>query len=212
MKTVGEILKAERLKQNKTILQINRETKIPEHYLQALEANEFKTLPPDTFVKGFIKIYAQALGLPAPQVLAVFRRDWQDNKKSEIVPQGLSDPVDKPKLSWTPNTTGIFISSTLVAIFLSFLGFQLWRFLAPPNLVIQKPQDNQKTKEETIEIVGKVNKEASIYVNDQLINLNNKGDFSYKLKLFPGENNIVIVAQDRRGNKSTVTRKVQVDK
>ena len=212
MKTVGEILKQERLKQRKTILQIHKETKVPEKTIKALEADDFTSLPPATFVKGFIRIYAQTLGLEPKKLLVIFRRDWQENKKGEIIPRGLARPLNQSGFSWTPKTTLILVISTITFLFLSYVGFQLARFLLSPKLIVESPLENQKVEKETVEVVGKVNKEASVYVNNQLIETDEEGKFSYQLKLFPGENTIEVKAIDRRGKETLISRKVIVDK
>lgn len=184
MKTVGEILKSERLKQNKSILQLHRETKIPERFIEALETNSFSVLPPDTFVKGFIKIYSQALGLSSSQLLAVYRRDREGQEQKEIVPPSLSDDGVQQKWHWTPKLTAIMVISIIMAIFLSYLGWQIWQFLAPPKLIVEQPANNQIIKEETVEVIGQVNKDVSVYVNDQLVNITDQGKFTYTIKLF----------------------------
>lgn len=212
MKTVGEILKSERLKKNKSLLQLHRETKIPQRFLVALEANDFSTLPPDTFVKGFIKIYSQALGLSASQLLAVYRRDREGQEQKEILPPSLSEDAIQKKWHWTPKLTAIIGISMAIVLFLSYLGWQIWSFLAPPKLIVERPVDNQIIKEESTEVVGQTNKDASVYVNDQLVNITNQGKFTYTIKLFPGENRLVITAVNRRGVKTTIECKVQVDK
>ena len=86
MKSVGQILKKEREKQGRTILQIYRETKIPEKNLLALEADKYSSLPSATFIKGFISIYAKALELDEKKLIAIFRRDWKKREEAKIVP------------------------------------------------------------------------------------------------------------------------------
>jgi len=111
MKSVGQILKKERQKQGKTLNQINRETKIPEKNLIALETDDYASLPPATFIKGFIQIYAKSLDLDEKKLIAIFRRDWQKKEQTKIIPEGLTKPLDGQSSFWNPKTTVVLISS-----------------------------------------------------------------------------------------------------
>ena len=208
MKTVGEILRKEREKQGKTIRQIQRQTKIGEKILKALESNDFSSLPPAPFIKGFIRSYSQALGLDSARLVAIFRRSWQENERKKIIPQWLVNPLDKQKLVWTPKTTLILSAILIIFIFLGFITFQLLNFILPPKLTVMSPLENQAVKKDIILVAGEVNKEASVYVNDKLVKTDDQGKFSYQLKLFAGQNLIEIKAIDRRGKKRVVKRTV----
>lgn len=210
MKTVGEILTTERIKQHKTLLQIHRQTKIPQKTLIALEANDFNHLPPAIFIIGFIKIYSQVLGLSSEKLLAIFRRDWQKKDTKEILPLVLKQSDEQAKLHWTPKITGLVLIFALIALFLAYFGFQLIKLLTPPTLTIEKPLENQEINQETVEIIGQSSPDTGVYINDQLVNTDENGRFSYQLRLFPGENTINVTAIDRREKKTTVTRKVKL--
>ena len=210
MKSIGQILKKERQKQGKTILQIHRETKIPEKNLIALETDDYASLPPATFIKGFIQIYAGTLDLDEKKLIAIFRRDWQKKEKARIIPEGLVKPLDGQSSFWTPKTAMILIISLFFAVFLSYLGFQLKKYFSPPKVVVERPLEDEETEEETIEIKGKADKDSSVYINDELINIDETGSFSYEFKLFPGENTIYIKAVNRRGKETIVSRQVKV--
>lgn len=60
---IGNSLREARLRQGLEIPRIEAETKIRGKYLRALEEEEFEVLPGDTYVKGFLRTYADYLGL-----------------------------------------------------------------------------------------------------------------------------------------------------
>ncbi|MFC1711898.1 helix-turn-helix domain-containing protein [Patescibacteria group bacterium] len=210
MKTVGEILKETRKKQGKTVLQIHKITKIPEKTIIDLEKDDFSSLPPAAFVKGFIRSYANALNLNHQKLLGVFRRDWQESEKGEIVPKVLVSSLDKPKFSWNPKKTFALSLGFIIFLFLSYIGLQLSGFLSPPKLEVEKPSENQEVSEETIEVIGTVDIDASVYINENLIEINDDGKFIYNFKLFPGENTIEVKAVDRKGKETIVVKKVNL--
>jgi cytoskeletal protein RodZ len=62
-KTVGEMLRLGREARKLSIEQVNRETKISVQTLRALEEDDFGAFPSETYVKGFVRTYAEFLGL-----------------------------------------------------------------------------------------------------------------------------------------------------
>lgn len=62
-KTVGEMLRAAREARKLSVEQVNRETKISVQTIQALEQDDFGAFPSETYVKGFVRTYAEFLGL-----------------------------------------------------------------------------------------------------------------------------------------------------
>jgi cytoskeleton protein RodZ len=60
---IGNSLREARLRQNLDFGAVEAGTKIRSKYLQALEAEGFEILPGDSYVKGFLRTYAEYLGL-----------------------------------------------------------------------------------------------------------------------------------------------------
>jgi cytoskeletal protein RodZ len=67
MATIGQILKEARLKKNVTPSQAAAATRMKVQHIDALEHDDFKRMAAPTYVKGFIKLYAEYLDLdPMP--------------------------------------------------------------------------------------------------------------------------------------------------
>lgn len=213
MKSVGHILKSARKKQKKTILQVHQLTRIPEKHLRALEADDFSSLPAPAFARGFLRTYAKNLGLDEEKCVAIFRRSWQDKKKTPLTPEEWVGAKAGSLSFWTPKTAGLLTAAAALTIFVLYIIVQFRTYFATPQLTIEKPATSVAVNEEEIEIKGRISKEASVYINEELIEIDNKGDFSYKLRLFPGENQIEIKAVNRRGRETLVKRTITlVDK
>ncbi len=60
---IGNSLREARLRQNLDFGSVEAGTKIRSKYVQALEAERFEVLPGETYVKGFLRTYAEFLGL-----------------------------------------------------------------------------------------------------------------------------------------------------
>jgi helix-turn-helix protein len=60
---IGNSLREARLRQSLEFADVERVTKVRPKYLRALEDEQFETLPAQTYVKGFLRTYAEFLGL-----------------------------------------------------------------------------------------------------------------------------------------------------
>jgi hypothetical protein len=60
---IGNSLREARLRRKVDFAQAEQSTKIRGKYLRALEDEEFEILPSETYVKGFLRTYAEYLGL-----------------------------------------------------------------------------------------------------------------------------------------------------
>ena len=59
--TIGQQLKQARLVKNLTIDDAVQATRIRAHYIQALEADDFESLPSSAQTRGFLKLYSDDL-------------------------------------------------------------------------------------------------------------------------------------------------------
>jgi Helix-turn-helix domain len=62
---IGNSLREARLRQELDLARAEAETKIRARYLEALEEEDFDQLPGETYIKGFLRTYADYLGLDA---------------------------------------------------------------------------------------------------------------------------------------------------
>jgi cytoskeleton protein RodZ len=73
MPTIGETLRDARMQRHLDISDVESRTKIRAKYLRALENEEFGMLPGPTFVKTFMRTYAEMLGLDPHPLLEEYR-------------------------------------------------------------------------------------------------------------------------------------------
>jgi cytoskeletal protein RodZ len=70
-KTVGEILRTAREARKLSVEQVNRETKISVQTVRSLEQDDFGSFPSETYLKGFVRTYAEFLGLDGNRLWAM---------------------------------------------------------------------------------------------------------------------------------------------
>lgn len=209
MRTVGEILSEKRKSLGFSLEEIEKETKIRVKYLEAIEKNNFSQIPGSATVKGFIRNYALAVGLSPANVLAVFRRDFWENERGQIVPRGIAEPLDKKNFYWTPKSTFILTIFLIVGGFAFFFCRQYLKFISPPPLEVFSPQEGQVFSAK-VAVAGKTDKDATVKIDGTLISLSEKGQFKEEIVLPRGENVVTIEATNRQGKKTIINRKVIV--
>src|SRR5579871_362187 len=78
MAGIGETLREARVRAHLDIVDLEARTKIRGKYLRALEDEEWALLPGYTFVKGFLRTYADMLGLDGRALVDEFKRQYRD--------------------------------------------------------------------------------------------------------------------------------------
>src|ERR1700735_874510 len=77
MADIGETLRDARMRAHVDVSEIEAKTKIRAKYLRALENEEWGLLPGPTFVKSFLRTYAEALGLDGKALVEEYRRSQE---------------------------------------------------------------------------------------------------------------------------------------
>jgi len=75
LQTVGQDLRAARLRRGDEIAQVSRALKIRKDHLEALEEDRLEDLPGRTYAIGFVRSYARHLGLDANECVERFKRE-----------------------------------------------------------------------------------------------------------------------------------------
>jgi hypothetical protein len=72
---LGDQFRAARERRGKILEQVSEATKIRAPYLEALEGHDWKALPADVFARGYVRTYAEYLGLDPDHLLKVYARE-----------------------------------------------------------------------------------------------------------------------------------------
>ena len=92
MDTVGSTLRRQRETKRMALSEVSRVTRIPLGTLQAIEQDHFDDLPGEVFVKGFLKSYAQTVGLVPDDVVARYAASRRVGAQ-DVNPLPVSSPV-----------------------------------------------------------------------------------------------------------------------
>jgi transcriptional regulator with XRE-family HTH domain len=205
MKTVGEIIREARVAKKYSFAKLEEKTKIKKSFIQAIENSGWKDLPEYAVVAGFVKSLANALGTDPEKLVAVLRRDYPP----KVVNINPKPDVDN-RFGWSPKLTFITGIILVVLAISSYLGYQYYRFIAPPKLEVATPREEEVVFSGEIEVTGKADPDAAVTVNSQPVIISDNGIFSTDLKVDEKTDEIVVIAKSRSGKETKIVRKIKV--
>jgi len=194
----SSLLKNTRLDKEWELEDISKKIKIPVKYLRALEDEQINCFPQEPYCSLIIKDYADYLGLQGQDVLALFRRDFEQKRKSKnVVNTGFTFT---PKFTFT---VSIFI---IIILFSLYLISEYFKFHQPPKLKVNWPLE-ATVSSSVIEISGITDPESTIRINDLII-VDSTGSFQKKITLNSGDNNIIVESTSPNGKITTEERNI----
>jgi len=209
MKTVGDLLKKARLEKGLTLDQISTYTKISKKYLEAIEANDFHNLPPAAFAKGFLHTYAGLVDINPQTILAIFRRDYDQDDRGRIIPRSLIEPIKPAAPGITPNMLTFGISLIAAILIIGFFVRQIILFSSAPSLTIREPSVNEVLIS-PVTVRGSTDPQAAVTVNNRNVLVSPNGEFETQLELTNGQHSLIVVSLSRSGKKTVAERVIYV--
>jgi cytoskeleton protein RodZ len=104
MSEIGATLREARMRARIDVSEIEAQTKIRAKYLRALENEEWDLLPGPTFVRSFLRTYAQALELDDKALVDEYRRLYE--QPSELDYQPVMSPASRARSRSSPTRSG----------------------------------------------------------------------------------------------------------
>lgn len=208
MKTIGTILKEHRERAKMHIGAFSELTKISPKIIMALEADDFKKLPGDFYIRKYIKVYAHYLKLKEGALLEVYEHQTFESphKKKNIT----NNQQKETKVLLTPTFFKVLGIVSVAVIIVTYLIFQVSAIFEEPLLEVTTPSQDLIITETYIEIRGKTEKEALVMINGKEIFTDSNGFFMTTLDLAEGINLITISAKKKHSKESVIYREILV--
>ncbi|TAK95502.1 helix-turn-helix domain-containing protein [Patescibacteria group bacterium] len=197
--TLGEKLRKLRSERRISLAEVSRVTKIQVKYLEHLENGDFNKLPADVYIKGFLRSYANFLGVSEELLVRKYERERDIHKNMNKT--GVSDEFMTPvKFSNFVITPKLLVITA--GIIISVLGFAyLYReantFISTPLLVVDSPVENFVTRDQAVSVSGVSERDAEVTINNQAVVVDDTGRFGVMIDLQEGSNTIVVRAKNR---------------
>ena len=134
--SLGEELRRQREIRNISLKEIADATKISKRYLEAIEKDDYQTLPAPVFTRGFVREYARYLGLNAEDMvdryMTVVRLEKEAEEQKEQAPPQQFRPITLPRKSRSgppetiPRVSVDFNILALVLLLAALAGVGWW--------------------------------------------------------------------------------------
>lgn len=209
MRTVGEILRKARLEKKLSLEDVGNTTKITISYLEAIEANDFKQLPASAFTKGFLQNYAKVVDLNPHHVLAIFRRDYDQDDRGMIVPRSLAEAPRKSFSLMTPRASWMGLSILIGLFVVGFFARQIWLFQSAPTLELLEPGEQAQVSSPVM-VTGQTQSHAQVTINNRSVAVDDAGTFEARIPLTLGEHTLIVSATSRSDKTRTIERLITV--
>jgi cytoskeletal protein RodZ len=139
---IGEVLAQSRTNLGKSIKEVEFDTKIRAKHIEALEADDFDTLPGSIYTQGFIKTYANYLGIDPEPLIKSYRNRYLQPSDGDLLNVSSNIRVEtKKRPVWLPYA----IVAGLAAVL--FIGLIAWggyaKKMSQPKVVVQTIKGKQ---------------------------------------------------------------------
>jgi cytoskeletal protein RodZ len=205
---LGDKLAKKRVALGYSIRDVEKAIRIRADYIEDLEAGKYDRLPPDVFVRGFIKSYANFLKLDPDKVMKLYQKErgMIETVKKASAGAPIVKSLKAPRLVITPKTVIISTIVLTALIIIFYIGWQVSILTAPPKLAITTPSDNSLVKSDSIAIEGKTDAGTNLFINDVEVGVGEDGLFKEKISLQNGVNKIKVRAQNKLGKFNEMSR------
>ena len=201
---LGEVLRAAREAKGVDLVRVERETKIRERYLSALERGEYRELPGSVYTKGFLRNYGAYLGLDPEYLIDLYRLETAELRAERPMTPTPPRPMGGRRTRAfvvTPGAVVAAILTLLVGGFIAYLGYEFVNFARTPELRIIEPAGNvNQHPERSITLRGITAPNATITVSGLPENpsatADASGAFEVTVELRPGSNVVRLQARD----------------
>lgn len=123
MNQIGPVFREARTRSGKTIEEAVRETKIAKKYLNAIENENFDIFPGETYLIGFLRNYAQFLGLD-PDEMVLKYKDYKIQEQPAPIEQLTARPRNTKRYFLVVVICVMIVSVVLYVFFLGRRGDQ----------------------------------------------------------------------------------------
>jgi hypothetical protein len=155
---IGSSLREARVRRGFDFAEIESATKIRGKYLRALEEEQFEVLPGETYIKGFLRTYAEHLGLDGQL--------YVDEFNSRYVPAEDTPPIRARRTTQTRShrqvQRGVLVMALLGIAAVTALVIVAWTSGSAPNQKLAGVTPTQTKKTHTREHHAAASKRARI--------------------------------------------------
>jgi len=137
--TAGQRLRNARIAMGVKLEDVARTTRIAKGYLIALEEDAYQKLPSETYARGFLRVYANFLGLQGEEILNLYRQNISVAEPEELSPANPGTIGDKEntggqnRLLWSLAAVFLVVAGGFLLFGNREKGLDMASMSAPPT-------------------------------------------------------------------------------
>lgn len=137
--TAGQKLRNARIAMGVKLEDVARTTRIAKGYLIALEEDAYQKLPSETYARGFLRVYANFLGLQGEEILNLYRQNISVAEPEELSPANPGTIGDKEntggqnRLLWSLAAVFLVVAGGFLLFGNREKGLDMASMSAPPT-------------------------------------------------------------------------------
>jgi cytoskeletal protein RodZ len=200
---LGDVLREAREAKGVDLVRVERDTKIRERYLSALERGEYRELPGSVYTKGFLRNYGAYLGLDPEDLIDLYRIETTAAVERPRVPTPPRPIAGRRNRAFVLTPGAIFGALLTIGVgaFIAYLAFEIINFARTPELRITQPPGNVSDhRGDEIVIRGATAPNARVTVDNlrenPVVTADPEGTFEVTVSLVPGSNVVRLTAND----------------
>lgn len=125
--SLGKMLREARERLGLSVADVAGQTKLAVRQIEALEADDFRSLPEMPFVRGFVRSYAKILQVDTQPLLASMPQSNGD--QVSLVPVSVEAPFPSPH---SPQRQNLIWLGAALLLSVLVVAIAVWNFTAPP--------------------------------------------------------------------------------
>jgi len=192
------ILKNAREDKDLSIVEVSKKLKISPRYLEAIESEDRGAFPSEPYCSLIIKDYANFLGLNGDDIISLFRRDFALKQSRK--------PTSTSKFSLTPQTFFVIGLCLTLIVFVGYVVTEYLKYNQAPPLKVNWPEDSSLSLASKIEITGTTDAEATVRINNDLIIVDQFGNFKKVFAFSAPEQKIVVESHSHSGKTTSLEK------
>ena len=201
IETLSEYLTEVRSGLNLSLEEVVKRTGIKKQFLKSLESGNFKILPADVYVFGFLKQLSALYSINPDVLIGQYKKELgiQQQLAKQTVLKNVWYRKYFKKVVITPKLITLSLGLAFVALTVGYVVWQVWSINKTPSLKIFQPSDNAVISGSSLLVLGKTDSAATLTVNGQPVFVDSQGQFQSQLGLTPGPKEIIVTATNRFG-------------
>lgn len=208
MRNISDILREEREKKGLSLDDVVAALKIRKNFIINIEKGDFEPLPSESYAMGFVKNYADYLGISSTRAAALFRREYEA-KQIEVIPKFRKTSRLPGKRLFSRSAKG-YVVTAIIIVAVVYIAFQFSFLFTGPKLSLKTPRNGSVVASGVVFVTGKTDPYATVTVNGENVYVDLSGTFRKTLYVYHETEKITVVAHNRYGKETKKEVEVQV--